>query len=264
MALLQQVTIALNHCNVPSWLLASLAYQQRPIPLQLDSVGTWYQKLFTTLRQFENSTDRVASFNDFMQLRFCLSKELLQAAQELDAPSRPKVNYRRLLLGWLFDSDNEQGAAWRSWVESRFGLLTRFHQEEVLGPESEAYLRFRHQCAVATYNTNELFEQLDLLYQFCQLELSLRFPECEHITLYRGSAELASYQFDGHSATLLNNLSSFTLTAEDALHFGAQVVAVKVPLSKIVSFDSLLPGSLQGEQEFMVLGGLYRVEQVKV
>ncbi|QSX34422.1 hypothetical protein JYB87_03995 [Shewanella avicenniae] len=263
MALLQQVTLPLNHCSVPSWLLASLAYQQRPIPLQLDSVGAWYQKLFCTLSQFENSADRAASFNDFMQVRFCLA---VQSGSDItqEIITRPKVNYRRLLLGWLMDSDNDQGAAWRSWVESRFGLLTQFHQQEAITLESDAYLRFRHQCSRATYNTNEVFEQLDLLYQYCQLELSLRYPQQEHLCLYRGSDALPAYQFAGQTAMLFNNLSSFTLSAEGALHFGTQVVKVSVPLTKIVSFDSLLPGSLQGEQEFMVLGGLYAVELITI
>ncbi|MBP7548598.1 MAG: hypothetical protein KA754_11675, partial [Corallincola sp.] len=60
-----------------------------------------------------------------------------------------------------------------------------------------------------------------------------------------------------------NNLSSFTRDADAACRFGSQVLAVAVPLTKIVCFDSLLPGPLDGEGEFMVLGGRYRVERLR-
>ena len=46
---------------------------------------------------------------------------------------------------------------------------------------------------------------------------------------------------------------------DEAYRFGSRVYGVEVPLSKIVCFDTLLPGSLGGESEFMVLGGLYPV-----
>jgi NAD+---dinitrogen-reductase ADP-D-ribosyltransferase len=260
-AVLQEISVPFNHCNLPSWLLASLAYQYQPVPVELDGIRTWYGKFFDTLSRVENTASRAEQFKTFMNYRFHLHNAKIQ---DVDDPTpRPKVNYRRLLLGWLFDSDNEQGAAWRSWVESRFGLMTRFHQGLVPGPDSPEYLRFRHQCTRATYNTNELYDQLDLLYCFCQQELHLRYPETEHLTLYRGCAELPEYLIDGREVKLFNNLSSFTLDPESALRFGSKVYAVQVPLPKIACFESLLPGSLEGEQEFMVLGGLYQVKQIK-
>ncbi|WP_432455613.1 NAD(+)--dinitrogen-reductase ADP-D-ribosyltransferase [Agarivorans sp. QJM3NY_29] len=261
--LLQQICLPLNHCNLPSWLLASLAYQQQPIPLQLDLISTWYPKLFTGVKRAETAEQRAAQFKDFMNFRFNLAQGRSQANPNDQPPPRPKVNYRRLLLGWLFDSDNQQGAAWRSWVESRFGLLTCFHHETLADPDGPAYLRFRQQCSQATYNTNELYDQLDLLYCFCQQELRLRHPNGEHLSLYRGCTALPEYHLEGQAVKLFNNLSSFTADPEAALRFGSKVFAVQVPLSKIVCFESLLPRSLQGEQEFMVLGGLYRVEPFK-
>ncbi|WP_157810365.1 NAD(+)--dinitrogen-reductase ADP-D-ribosyltransferase [Vibrio sp. HA2012] len=263
-ALLLQITFPLNHCNVPASLLASVAYQTCPIPLEIDGIRIWYSGLFNALQDECDPDIRALRFNDFMTARFHLAKVQAPELRESDPPPRPKVNYRRLLLGWLFDSDNEQGAAWRSWVESRFGLVTCFHHEFVSGPDSPEYLRFRGKCTRATYNTNELYSQLDLLYSFCQQELRLRYPEVTHLTLYRGCSELPEYILDGQSVRLFNNLSSFTADPESALRFGSQIFAVQVPLTKIACFESLLPHSLQGEQEFMVLGGLYQVEKVRL
>ena len=261
--LLKQISLPLNHCNIPSTLLASLAYQDQPIPVEIDGIASFYPNLFNMLKKADCPEVRANHFRKFMAARFHLLKVNSGDQKLADPPPRPKVNYRRLLLGWLFDSDNDQGAAWRSWVESRFGLLTRFHQELLPGPDSPEYLRFRQKCTRATYNTNELFEQLDLLFCFCQQELRLRYPDTEHLTLYRGCTELPEYVIDGHLVKLFNNLSSFTSDPESALRFGSKVFAVRVPLCKIACFESLLPRSLEGEQEFMVLGGLYKVDQVK-
>jgi NAD+--dinitrogen-reductase ADP-D-ribosyltransferase len=262
--LLGQIALPINHCNLPSWLLASLEFQRHPVSLVLDGIVTWHSDLFDALGRIKTQEGRGEHFTDFMEFRFRLSKNRESANWGYEPPPRPKMNYRRLVLGWLFDSDNDQGAAWRSWVESRFGLLTQFHQERVLGPNTPEYLRFRQACARAVMGTNELDTQLDLLYSYCQFELALRYPKQTHLRLYRGCAELPEYEIEGHSVKLFNNLSSFTLDPEDALRFGSKVFSVDVPLEKIACFDSLLPRCLTGEQEFMILGGLYCVEQIRV
>ncbi|MCF7362126.1 NAD(+)--dinitrogen-reductase ADP-D-ribosyltransferase [Vibrio diazotrophicus] len=258
--ILEQISLPLNHCNVPSKLLASLGYQQNPILLEIDGLHLWYPALHELLQKAGNYEQRAKNFINFMSQHFHLSCVDESVNEKTDPPPRPKLNYRRLVLGWLFDSDNEQGAAWRSWVESRFGLLTCFHKVSLHGPDTSEYLDFRKVCSRATYNTNELYAQLDLLYFFCQQELRLRYLGTEHLTLFRGCREQAEYRINGENVKLFNNLSSFTTDPESALRFGSKVFAVSVPLYKIVYFDSLLPCSLQGEQEFMVLGGLYRVD----
>lgn len=261
-ALLKQVVLPINHCNLPSWLLASLQFQQHPVPIEIDGVSTWFSDLFDTLSTIECSKKRALHFADFMEFRFRLNESRASANWQEEPPPRPKVNYRKLVLGWLFDSDNDQGAAWRSWVESRFGLLTQFHQQPLSTPE--AYHGFRYACARAVYGTNELDTQLDLLYSYCQLELAVRYPNSQHIRLYRGCTELPEHQIAGKAVKLFNNLSSFTLDPEDAFRFGSKLYAVDIPLAKVVCFDSLLPNSLSGEKEFMVLGGLYHVELLKL
>jgi len=261
-AVLRHIALPLNHCNLPARELAGLYYQQQPVPLQLDGVTTLYHELFARLEKIPGAAERAEYFEDYMAVRFRLPEAGLEPNDAAGEPPRPKMNYRRLLLGWLFDSDNDQGAAWRSWVESRFGLLTCFHKHPLYGPDSFEYLRFRQACARATYNTNELDSQLDLLYSFCQYELQQRYPDSPHITLYRGCAEPRLYRLGGETVKLFNNLSSFSCDPEEAQRFGSRIFATRVPLTKIVCFDSLLPRTLGGEQEYMVLGGLYRVQQV--
>lgn len=249
---LTALSIPFNRCNVPAWLLASTAYQVQPIPLQLDSIVTWYQPLFDELALLGDATARSAVFAQFMQQRFDLS------ALADEPPPRAKLNYRRMIIGWLFDSDSEQGAAWRCWAESRFGLLTQFHRQPLSSPESDSYGHYRQHSFAATKNANELFEQLDLLYQFCQLQLTLQQPRQSHLTLYRGGDRLAELSDIASGVVQFNNLSSFAATAESASQFGSCVYQVVVPISKIVCYESLLPNTMTGEQEFMVLGGLYR------
>ncbi len=61
----------------------------------------------------------------------------------------------------------------------------------------------------------------------------------------------------------LNNLRSFIPDEERAFEFGSTVWQVRVPLVKIFFFSRLLPESiLKGEEEYLVIGGEYRVRTV--
>ena len=260
-AILQKITLPLNHCSVPPKVFASTAYQQWPIPLNIDGIHPWFTKPLETIGAPQDWHERVLAFETFMQRHFQLPDKKQKHDEGRDPVPRPKVNYRRLILGWLFDSDSAQGAALRSWVESRFGLVTLYHGQQIRDLDSAEYHAFRQQSANATYNTNELDTQLDLLYTFCQQELAKRFCSHEHLTLYRGCADKDELFIHGQRIKLFNNLSSFSADPESALRFGSQLYAVEVPLSKIIYFESLLPRSLQGEQEYLVLGGLYQVSK---
>jgi NAD+--dinitrogen-reductase ADP-D-ribosyltransferase len=262
--LLNEIALPINRCNVPPKILASLAFQKYPIPLKIDAIHNRHPDLFEALENASDHENRADYFREFMAFRFRLPEGKYKERWKDDPPPRPKINYRRLLLGWLFDSDNSQGAAWRAWVESRFGLLTRFHGEPIPSHDSLQYMRFRRACAKAMYNTNELETQLDLLYSYCQIELRHYHPNETHLTLYRGCDELPEHIIDGKPVKLFNNLNSFTSNPDAALSFGTKVVSVQVPLEKIACFDSLLPRALTGEQEYMVLGGLYEVQDEKI
>jgi NAD+--dinitrogen-reductase ADP-D-ribosyltransferase len=58
---------------------------------------------------------------------------------------------------------------------------------------------------------------------------------------------------------LLNNLNSLTSERERASEFGDFILDVEVPLPKVFFYHRLLPGLLKGEDEFMVVGGVYEV-----
>jgi NAD+--dinitrogen-reductase ADP-D-ribosyltransferase len=58
---------------------------------------------------------------------------------------------------------------------------------------------------------------------------------------------------------LLNNLNSFTASRERADELGDYILEAVVPLPKIFFFNQLLPGMLRGEDEMVVIGGLYEV-----
>ncbi|GGC05175.1 N-acyl homoserine lactonase [Marinobacterium zhoushanense] len=255
--------LPINRSNLPARVIASLEYQRHPAPLRIDGVDSLYGDLLQHLSSCRCASERLEQFRNYMTLRFRLPADDLPDSP-LDEPQlRPKAHYNRLIRGWLFDSDSREGAVWKGWVESRFGLLTRFHKEPIPSPESDAYDRFLEERVRGIHNTNALETQLDLLYTYCQYELNQRYPGRSHLRLYRGSRGQLFGEHNGTKLKLFNNLSSFTLDPEEALRFGDQVLEVQVPLSKIVCFDSLLPGQLQGEQEYMVLGGLFEVSRFR-
>ena len=81
------------------------------------------------------------------------------------------------------------------------------------------------------------------------------------MTLYRGVNRMADHEVlekgeGGQHVILLNNLSSFTCSRERACEFGDYILAVDVPLTKIFFHCGLMPGVLQGEDEFLVVGGV--------
>ncbi|MEZ7862725.1 MAG: NAD(+)--dinitrogen-reductase ADP-D-ribosyltransferase [Aeromonadaceae bacterium] len=263
----QALALPINRCNVPGYLIASLSYQAAPCPLLLDGIEPHFADLFVHLRRQSDAAARAARFIDYMAVRFRLPGHELTPWPEAEPVPRPAANYRRLLLGWMFDSDSDAGAAWRCWVESRFGLRTLYHRQPIDGAsdgpidgdESPARWAFLQAATRMLYHTNALDTQLDLLYSFCQFELACRYPSQRHLTLYRGGSERPCATDSGPAILCVNNLSSFTREIDEAYRFGSRVYGVEVPLSKIVCFDTLLPGSLGGESEFMVLGGLYPV-----
>lgn len=251
--------LPINRCNLPARVIASLEYQHRPAPLEIDGIKALYADLLDQLQQTPSQDVRLEIFRNYMILRFRLPADDLPESDLEEPQLRPKAHYNRLLRGWFFDADSREGAVWKGWVESRFGLLTRFHKEPIPGPESAAYDRFMEERVRGVYNTNALETQLDLLYTYSQYELRKRYPEQTHLRLYRGSVGTLFGDYRGKPLKLFNNLSSFSLDPEEALRFGHRILEVDVPLEKIVCFDRLLPGQLHGEQEYMVLGGLYEV-----
>lgn len=269
-ALPRAARLPMNRCNLPADILGGLTFQAHPTTLEIDGVKALHHQLFNALEQLAERTERVALFKTHMAASFQLMHpEEIGFDRDSEHPGRPRIDYLKLLRGWMFDSHSREGAVMKGWVESRFGLLPRAHLEPLRDYASAAYQRFCHARACGLHNTNALEAQLDLLYAFCQHELRRQHPNRHRIALYRGIDHIGDYELIDDSdprqpVLLLNNLSSFTDSAERAGEFGDQVFVTEVPLAKLLFFPGLLPGALGGEQEFLVVGGLYRVRQIDV
>jgi len=254
--------LPINRCNLPAVVLGGLTYQQYPSPLLIDGVAELHGDLFRRLNAALPEA-RADVFRDYLTVHFRLERP-----EEVGFTGRHKgrsrANYVRMIRGWSFDSDSREGAVLKGWVESRFGLMPRYHGRSLRDPTSEAYRRYLEMRSHGLYGTNALESQFDLVYSFCQQELLLRHPEARHVTLYRGVNRMADHEVlakgeDGRHVILLNNLSSFTCSRERACEFGDYILAVNVPLSKIFFYCGLLSGVLQGEDEFLVIGGVVEV-----
>jgi len=255
--------LPINRCNLPSVILGGLTFQDHPHALEIDGVTTFHADLFAMLTALDDASERAAQFQDYMAVQFRL--ETPEDAGGEKGRGRAKADYLRLLRGWFFDADGREAAVLKSWAESRFGLLTRHHKGRIEGPDDPLLAGFFKDRADGLHNTNALEAQLDLVHAYCQFELARHDPKQPHLTLYRGVNHLDGFEVLDHQGRntqvmLLNNVNSFTSNRDTAGAFGDYILTVNVPLSKIVFYCGLLPGRMQGEHEFIVLGGVYKVK----
>jgi NAD+--dinitrogen-reductase ADP-D-ribosyltransferase len=260
----REARLPINRCNLPAVILGSPTYQEHPVPLVLDGVAELHRDLFGRLDGVEDPGIRAEIFGDYLTVHFRL-EHLEEAGFQNGGRSRAKANYIRMIRGWSFDSDSREGAVLKGWVESRFGLTPRFHGEPLRDPSEPAYRRYLEMRAQGLYGTNALEAQLDLVYGWCQYEMARRHPGRNHVTLYRGVNRVGEHEIlaeepGGGRLLLLNNLNSFTSSRDRAGEFGDYILTVAVPLTKIFFCCGLIPGALQGEDEFLAVGGVYRVE----
>ncbi len=256
--------LPINRCNLPAVILGSLTFQHHPTALHIDGVAELHGELFRLLAPLERPEHRAHLFMDYLSAHFLL--DTLEEAG-LDPSSRlhrDKADYLRVLRGWSFDADGREAAVLKGWVESRFGLLPRHHGAPIRDAGDEAYHAYMEARAHGLYSTNALEAQLDLLYAYCQYELARQHPDTQHLRLYRGVNRLEQHdvlaQHDrNHHILLLNNATSFTDQRERADEFGDHILEVNVPLPKILAYSRLLPGRLKGENEYIVIGGVYEV-----
>ncbi len=256
-----------NRCNLPAEALASLAFQLGPQALELDGVLPLHQPLFRHLDDCADTEERAQRFQSYMNAHFLLDDAPAQGLSDSARVDRSRLDYLRLLRGWLFDSEGREGAVLKAWVESRFGLLATFHRRRLEGDDTPARAAFDREAAGGLYGTGALEAQVDLLYAWAQYELRRRLPGRSHLTLYRGfsgqqAMEPLARLEHGRSLVALNNLSSFSSSRERADEFGDRIVACAIPLEKVLAFTRLLPGRLQGEDEYLVIGGVVMVEQL--
>jgi NAD+--dinitrogen-reductase ADP-D-ribosyltransferase len=156
-------------------------------------------------------------------------------------------------------------------VESRFGLVPAFHKAPLARFPSPAWMAYLEEKAASRFHNNNIFQQLDLLFEFCQWMLARHPPlgtaaDGTHVWLWRGSTRCEEQVVAGslrerRCTVRLNNLVSFSRTPEQAGCFGDWVLRARVPLTKLLLVPGLLnTTSLQGESEVLALGGDYEVQ----
>lgn len=255
--------LSINRCNLPAVILGSVTFQKHPSALIIDGVAELHREFFALLDRCEEAEERCLHFHQYMIESFRLDA-LEEAGLTADIKkNRGKLNYLKLIRGWHFNSDQIEGAILKAWAESRFGLLPRYHGAPIRGFSGDAYQHYLEQRAAGLYNTNALEAQLDMVYTFTQSELARRFSGVSHFHLFRGVNSWQAHEKlghkDGETLVLLNNVNSFSSDSERAGEFGDTVFAADVPFSKVLCCADVLPGKLQGEGEWLVIGGVYGV-----
>ena len=261
-----------NLVGVPTQLLGSTAFNAHPVALSIAGTCEAHPGLFSLLEGSRDLTEAQDMFVHYLSIAFGLRKpephELKNMGQS--EQRRWRSSWRKLLQGWGMDSNGAAGAVLKGWVESRFGLMPSFHKAPLARFPSPAWITYLQEKASSRLNNNNIFQQLDLLYEFCQWSLrrigaQSRSVPVQHLRLWRGSnrceEQVVAGRLQNRRCTVrLNNVVSFSLSQHDASCFGDWVFEVQVPTAKVLVFPGLLPGQvLQGEQEVLALGGNFEV-----
>jgi NAD+--dinitrogen-reductase ADP-D-ribosyltransferase len=255
--------LPINRCNLPAVILGSLTFQRHPTELLLDGVAELHADQFERLDNIDDQAARAEAFCDYMKVSFRLD-HLDEAGLDDASPRRANANWIRFLRGWSFNADGREGAALKGWVESRFGLLPRFHGEPLRDFVGPAYRRYQEMRADGLYGTNALESQFDLVYAYAQYEFRRAARRADGITLYRGINRISEHEVlsgqGRRQVVLFNNLTSFTSSRERAGEFGDYILETRVPPEKIFFHCRLIGGVLKGEDEYLVIGGAYEVD----
>ena len=264
---------ATNLVGVPARLLASTAFNANPLPLAISGTRETQPGLFTLLDSSQNLNEAYEMFVHYLAIAYGLRKPDSAELAGLGAAEqrRWRSSWRKLLQGWGMDSNGAAGAVLKGWVESRFGLVPSFHKAPLAHFPSPAWVAYLQEKSASRFNNNNIHQQLDLLYEFSQWALRRIRDQrntasvSTHLRLWRGSnrceEQVVAGRLQNRRCTVrLNNLVSFSLSADDASCFGDWVFEAQVPMCKVLVFPDLMPGQvLQGEQEVLALGGDYEV-----
>ncbi|CCD84834.1 NAD(+)--dinitrogen-reductase ADP-D-ribosyltransferase (ADP-ribosyltransferase) [Bradyrhizobium sp. ORS 285] len=253
-----------NLVGRPSEWLASCAFNDSAVPLHIWGVTEMNPSLFTMLDQAEDLTEAGQAFSSYMMAMFGLDPE--QRAAAYRGQRRFRSSFLRLIQGWGFDSNGPEGAVLKGWVESRFGLGPSYHKQIIERVASRAWTNYVEEKMSSRFHNNAIWVQLDILFEFCQWAIRrFAFPDDTHLTLYRGINS-----FDEHwiverttrreAVIRLNNVVSFSTDRDTAGCFGDMILTARIPVSKVVFFNTLLAShALKGEGEYLVIGGDTRV-----
>jgi NAD+--dinitrogen-reductase ADP-D-ribosyltransferase len=242
------------------------------VPLAIAGTCETHPGLFALLERSQDIFEAQDMFVHYLSIAFGLRKpephELSSMGQS--EQRRWRSSWRKLLQGWGMDANGAAGAVLKGWVESRFGIAPSFHKAPLARFPSAAWIAYLQEKASSRFNNNNIYQQLDLLFEFCQWSLKRRAapdraPPTSHLRLWRGSNQCEEQIIDGslqsrHCTVRLNNIVSFSRSLEEASCFGDWVFEVQVPVCKLLVYPDLLPGQLlQGEQEVLALGGNFEV-----
>lgn len=257
-----------NLVGVPSTVLAACEFNRHPVALRIGGTRSSHAGLFALLDRSQHPQEAGEVFMHYLSLAYGLQPEAQPAGP--GEARRWRASYVKLLQGWGLDSNGPAGAVLKGWVESRFGLVPCFHKARLERFPSPAWVGYLEEKVSSRYHNNCIYQQLDLLYEFCQwaLERFRPFGAGPAVTLWRGITrgdEQVVHGEWGRTArrlvVRLNNLVSFTTHADQASCFGDWLLRAQVPLPKILFYPSLLPEvPLSGEDEVLAIGGDYDVE----
>ncbi len=254
-----------NRCNLPPWVIASREFNEDPRPIEVQGVLQANAFLFRTLDGTPDPAERARRLDDWLSVRFQLHHWGEQATPL--ARRSLRNSYLRLLRGWGMDSSSREGAVLKGWVESRMGIPPTFHHAPILGTEGETYARYLRDRVEGSARTSAIFDQLDLVYTFTQVELARRHPGERWLTLYRGQHGAEEHEVlevlgPRERVVRLNNVCSFTDDRERAWEFGSTVWEARVAIPRIFCASWLLAGALRGEREVLVIGAEMRVRRL--
>ena len=259
-----------NMLGMATDMVANVDFNDFPRPLHLLGVREMNRNLFEMLGLAESKDEAAEAFYNYMNAIFGIEpeqweKQKAKPGRDEGPVRRFRSSYLRLLRGWGYETCGPEGAVLKGWVESRFGLGPLYHKETITSVNSAPWMDYIQEKMNSRFHNNAIYTQLDILFEFCQWSLERFIPQGQtHITLYRGmnlpdGALIKSP--DGGKRVRLNNLVSFSQDRDVASSFGDVILTARIPLCKIMFFNALLPvHPLQGEAEYMVIGGDYRVE----
>jgi NAD+--dinitrogen-reductase ADP-D-ribosyltransferase len=256
-----------NLVGLPTEFLASCDFNEQPMPVHIAAVREMNANLFEMLSQASDAPEAGEAFICYMTAMFGLDPEQREERGRAAAGRRRyRSSFLRLIKGWGYDSNGPEGAVLKGWVESRFGIFPTYHKGPIERISSGSWTRYVEEKMSSRFHNNAIYAQLDLLYEFCQWALArLVAPSETHVTLYRGVNSFDEHQilerFDKQTVVMrINNLASFSADREVACCFGDIILTARVPLEKLVFFNTLLSmHGLNGEAEYLVIGGDYRV-----
>lgn len=252
-----------NLVGAPTSFLASVDFNETPIPLHISGARQFHADLFAMLALAESEGEAAQAFLLYMN-----------AAFGLNAPPqspRPKIgSYRSsflsLIRGWGFDSNGPEGAVLKGWVESRFGLFPTYHKQPIRRISSDVWAVYVSEKMSSRFHNNSIQAQLDLLYEYAQYFLARFRAGQSHYTLYRGVNAMQDHAYHepcpgGGAILRMNNLFSCSQNRDLASCFGDVILKLEVPREKILFINDLLPSHpLKGEGEALAIGGDFLVE----